>query len=156
MAWIPSVNYCALTLANLRCLRKHVRANFASVKSTTRLLHSLPPPIMPLPTPKAVAERAPDGLHNSISWRGKVMLSQLYHHGRPRLLEFHPGMPDADNFPSTLGQNCCASRQSSQHMTSFASIKSRSIPPCEAFPRYHTTSLGVNCASEHIAIINGA
>jgi GntR family transcriptional regulator / MocR family aminotransferase len=116
-----------------------------------------PPLVMALPTSTSVAEKEPISSDTSISWRGKVMLSQPYHHGKPGHVAFHPGLPDADNFPFNTWSKLLSKRAKLARHDLFGTYHVKGYPPlCEAIARYLTTSRGVNCKPEQIVITNGA
>ncbi len=116
-----------------------------------------PPLVMALPTPASSREKIPISSDNSISRRGKVMLSQPYHHGKPGLVAFHPGLPDADNFPFNTWSKLLSRRAKLARHDLFGTYHVKGYPPlCEAIARYLTTSRGVNCKPEQIVVTNGA
>ena len=116
-----------------------------------------PPLVMDLPSPVAAPQKLPAGPDNSISWRGKVMLAQPYHHGAPGLTAFHPGLPDSDNFPFNTWSKLLTRRAKLARHDLFGTYHVNGYPPLrEAIARYLTTSRGVNCKPEHIVITNGA
>ena len=83
---------------------------------------------------------------NAISARGQIMLAQPYHHGKPGMLAFHPGMPDPDNFPFNTWSRLLARRAKLAHFDLFGTYHVKGYPPlCEAIARYLTASRGVKC-----------
>jgi GntR family transcriptional regulator / MocR family aminotransferase len=116
-----------------------------------------PPLVMVLPTPVAIAKKTPIDSNSSISWRGKVMLAQPYHHGKPGHVAFHPGLPDSDNFPFSTWSKLLSRRAKLARHDLFGTYHIKGYPPlCEAIARYLTVSRGVNCKPEQIVITNGA
>jgi GntR family transcriptional regulator / MocR family aminotransferase len=116
-----------------------------------------PPLVMALPAPAAIAGKGPINSDSSISWRGKVMLSQPYHHGKPGQAAFHPGLPDADNFPFSTWSKLLSKRARLARHDLFGTYHVKGYPAlCEAIARYLTISRGVNCEPEQIVITNGA
>jgi GntR family transcriptional regulator/MocR family aminotransferase len=116
-----------------------------------------PPRVMDLPSATVTAEKASAGESNPISARGQIMLSQPYHHGRPGMLAFHPGMPDPDNFPFNTWARLLSRRAKLAHHDLFGTYHVRGYPPlCEAIARYLTASRGVKCRPEQIVVTNGA
>lgn len=116
-----------------------------------------PPIIMALPSTVPNAAKKSTARDSSISWRGKVMLAQPYHYGKPGLLAFHPGLPDADNFPFNTWSKLLAKRAKTARHDLFGTYHVKGYPPlCEAIARYLKTSRGVNCTPDQIVITNGA
>jgi GntR family transcriptional regulator/MocR family aminotransferase len=92
-----------------------------------------------------------------LSRRGKVMTSQPYHHGRPGMLAFHPGLPDAGNFPFNTWSKLLARRAKGAGHDLFGAYHIGGYPPLrEAIARYLWASRGINCAAEEIVVTNGA
>ncbi|PZV39255.1 PLP-dependent aminotransferase family protein [Mesorhizobium kowhaii] len=116
-----------------------------------------PSVVMDLPTRSTTAEHvSPEG-ENPISLRGQTMLAQPYHHGRPGMLAFHPGMPDPDNFPFNTWSKLLSRRTKFAHIDLFGTYHVKGYPPlCEAIARYLTASRGVKCNAEQIVVTNGA
>ena len=116
-----------------------------------------PPLVMALPTPAMAQEKIFSKAGNPISWRGKIMLAQPYHHGKPGLLAFHPGLPDPDNFPFNTWSKLLSKRAKLARHDLFGTYYVKGYPPlCDAIARYLATSRGVNCKPEQIVITNGA
>src|SRR6187399_2030501 len=116
-----------------------------------------PPRVMDLPSATVTAEKASVEDSNPISARGQIMLSQPYHHGRPGMLAFHPGMPDPDNFPFNTWSKLLSRRAKFAHIDLFGTYHVKGYPPlCEAIARYLTASRGVKCTAEQIVVTNGA
>jgi len=122
-----------------------------------KLTPRTPPVVMDLPSLAApLGQTAPtDGSH--LSARGEVMLAQPYHHGRPGMLAFHPGMPDPANFPFNTWSKLLARRAKLAHHDLFGTYHVKGYPPlCEAIARYLKASRGVRCDAEQVVITNGA
>src|SRR3954451_208832 len=116
-----------------------------------------PPLVMDLPSPAVAERRAAVEAENAISARGRVMLEQPYHHGRPGMLAFHPGMPDPANFPFNTWSKLLARRARRAHVDLFGTYHVKGYPPlCEAIARYLTASRGVRCQADQIVVTNGA
>ena len=116
-----------------------------------------PPLVMDLPTSTVAVQKASSQAGNAISARGQIMLSQPYHHGRPGMLAFHPGMPDPDNFPFNTWSKLLSRRAKLAHLDLFGTYHVKGYPPlCEAIARYLTASRGVKCEAEQIVVTNGA
>lgn len=116
-----------------------------------------PPVVMALPAPALGRRQAPADGHEAISARGRVMLDQPFHHGRPGMLAFHPGMPDPANFPFNTWSKLLARRAKIAHVDLFGTYHVTGYPPlCEAIARYLTASRGVRCAPDQIVVTNGA
>ncbi|MBZ0261926.1 MAG: PLP-dependent aminotransferase family protein [Hyphomicrobiales bacterium] len=92
-----------------------------------------------------------------VSERGKAMQKQRYHHGKPGLLAFHPGLPDPDNFPFNTWSKLLARRTKTARHSLFGAYHINGYPPLrEAIARYLTASRGVNCTANQIVVTNGA
>ena len=92
-----------------------------------------------------------------LSVRGRMMSEQPYHHGKPGISAFHPGLPDADNFPFNTWSKLLTKRAKQARGDLFGTYHVAGYPPlCEAIARYLMTSRGVNCRPEQIIITNGA
>ena len=116
-----------------------------------------PPIVMALPSPTTLAEKPQLGSDKSLSRRGKVMVSQPYHHGKPGLLAFHPGLPDADNCPFNTWSKLLSRRAKLARHDLFGTYHVKGYPPlCLAIARYLMLSRGVTCKPEQIVITNGA
>ncbi|WP_457153877.1 rhizopine catabolism transcriptional regulator MocR [Mesorhizobium sp. P5_C1] len=116
-----------------------------------------PSVVMDLPTRSTAAEHVSVEGENPISLRGQAMLAQPYHHGRPGMLAFHPGMPDPDNFPFNTWSKLLSRRAKFAHIDLFGTYHVKGYPPlCEAIARYLTASRGVQCTAEQIVVTNGA
>ena len=116
-----------------------------------------PPLVMDLPTPAAKMNKLQTEIGNAISSRGKIMLAQPYHHGKPGLLAFHPGLPDPDNFPFNTWSKLLSKRAKLARHDLFGTYHVKGYPPlCEAIARYLTASRGMSCKPEQIVVTNGA
>lgn len=94
---------------------------------------------------------------NHLSERGRTLTAQRYHHGKPEVLAFHPGMPDRDNFPFNTWSKLLARRAKSARHDLFGAYFVQGYPPLrEAIARYLAISRGVTCAPEQIVVTNGA
>ena len=94
---------------------------------------------------------------NMLSKRGRIISAQPFHHGKPGLTAFHPGLPDADNFPFNTWSKLLNRRAKVARTELFGSYHVTGYPPLrEAIARYLTASRGVNCQADQIIITNGA
>jgi GntR family transcriptional regulator/MocR family aminotransferase len=85
------------------------------------------------------------------------MASQPYHHGKPGLLGFHPGLPDADNFPFNTWSKLLSRRAKLARHDLFGTYHVKGYPPlCVAIAGYLMLSRGVTCRPEQIVITNDA
>ena len=115
------------------------------------------PLVMDLPTPAATMNTLQTEIGNAISSRGKIMVAQPYHHGKPGHLAFHPGLPDPDNFPFNTWSKLLSKRAKLARHDLFGTYHVRGYPPlCEAIARYLTASRGITCKPEQIVVTNGA
>ena len=107
-------------------------------------------------SPPAPRPESPKG-GSALSKRGRVMSEQPFHHGEPGITAFHPGLPDADNFPFNTWSKLVARRTKSARNDLFGSYHIMGYPPlCEAIARYLTASRGVVCGPEQVIITTGA
>ena len=105
------------------------------------------------PSAKAAAPLGP----SSLSKRGLLISGQPFHHGKPGLMAFHPGLPDADNFPFNTWSKLVARRAKLARGDLFGTYHVNGYPPLrEAIARYLAASRGVHCLPEQIVITNGA
>ena len=87
----------------------------------------------------AVAARKAAGAAGTLSKRGRMMSEQPFHHGEPGITAFHPGLPDADNFPFNTWSKLLARRTKQARSDLFGSYHITGYPPlCEAIARYLT------------------
>ena len=94
---------------------------------------------------------------NMLSSRGRVMSEQPFHHGHPGTTAFHPGLPDADNFPFNTWSKLLTKRAKQARGDLFGTYHVSGYPLlCEAIARYLSASRGVYCRPEQIVITNGA
>ena len=116
-----------------------------------------PPLVNDLPAFLASAKAAAPLGSNSLSKRGLLMSGQPFHHGKPGLTAFHPGLPDADNFPFNTWSKLVARRAKLAKGDLFGTYHVNGYPPLrEAIARYLAASRGVHCLPEQIVITNGA
>ncbi len=95
--------------------------------------------------------------NNLLSRRGQLMARLPYHHGEPGMLAFHPGLPDAQNFPFNTWARLVARRAKharndlfgTYHVTGYPLLK-------EALAHYLAASRGVDCEPGQIIITPGA
>jgi GntR family transcriptional regulator/MocR family aminotransferase len=116
-----------------------------------------PPIVKGLPAypPKSLPQ-SPTG-ESTLSKRGRVMSEQPFHHGEPGITAFHPGLPDADNFPFNTWSRLLTRRTKLARSDLFGSYHIMGYPPlCEAIARYLAASRGVVCGPQQIIITNGA
>jgi GntR family transcriptional regulator / MocR family aminotransferase len=104
--------------------------------------------------PKRAAARVDRSV---LSERGRVMGGLPFHHGKPGITAFHPGLPDAENFPFNTWSKLLTRRTKLARQDLFGSYYVAGYPPlCEAIARYLGASRGVACRPEQIIITNGA
>lgn len=116
-----------------------------------------PPLVIDLPVASASAGKTPSPAGYQISRRGQIMLSQPYHHGKPGLHAFHPGLPDSDNFPFNTWSKLLTRRAKLARHDLFGAYHITGYPPLrEAIARYLGASRGVGCSPDQIIITNGA
>jgi len=94
---------------------------------------------------------------STLSARGRMMSEQPFHHGQPGITAFHPGLPDADNFPFNTWSKLLTRRTKLARSDLFGSYYITGYPPlCEAIARYLAASRGVICQPDQVIITNGA
>jgi GntR family transcriptional regulator/MocR family aminotransferase len=93
----------------------------------------------------------------ALSVRGEAMMCQPVHHGAPGQVAFHPGMPDAGNFPFGIWSRLLARRASFAGETLFGTYNVAGLPALrEAIAAYLRTARGVNCTADAIVVTTGA
>ncbi len=115
------------------------------------------PVVKGLPVPEAKPGAPGPTGDAALSRRGRVMSEQPFHHGVPGVTAFHPGLPDADNFPFNTWSKLLTRRAKLARADLFGTYHIMGYPPlCAAIARYLTASRGVVCAPEQVIITNGA
>ena len=115
------------------------------------------PVVTGLPTYRPSAKSTADVGRSALSDRGRLLCSMPFHHGEPGTTAFHPGMPDAGNFPFNTWSRLLARRAKQARTDLFGSYHIPGHPMlCEAIARYLAASRGVVCSSERIVITAGA
>ncbi|CDX27315.1 putative rhizopine catabolism regulatory protein MocR [Mesorhizobium plurifarium] len=116
------------------------------------------PVIVDLPEgPRETPREEPPEPLRSPSLRGRLLLSQPYHHGRPGHVAFHPGMPDAQSFPFGVWGRLVARRASHGGETLFGTYDVTGHPALkEAIAGYLYSARGVRCRPEQIVVTTGA
>jgi GntR family transcriptional regulator/MocR family aminotransferase len=122
-----------------------------------RIRRGTPPRVMDLPARTENLRRPKLDAASAISSRGKLMTAQPYHHGQPGLYAFHPGLPDAGNFPFNTWSKLLNRRAKSARRDLFGTYYIAGYPPLsEALARYLIAARGVRCSPEQIIVTNGA
>jgi GntR family transcriptional regulator/MocR family aminotransferase len=115
------------------------------------------PVVSGLPAVELPARLSAPGGSVRLSGRGRLMCSLPFHHGRPGITAFHPGLPDADNFPFNTWSKLLTRRTKLARQELFGSYFVTGYPPlCEAIARYLGASRGVVCTPDQIIVTNGA
>ena len=110
------------------------------------------PAISPKPDPAVAA-----GEGRPLSKRGRVLLEQPVHHGRPGNQAFHPGMPDAPSFPFGVWGKLVARRAAFAGEKLFGTYDVSGLPALqEAIAGYLASARGIRCRPEQIIITTGA
>jgi GntR family transcriptional regulator/MocR family aminotransferase len=105
------------------------------------------------------ASRSPqrNGRRKLTSERGSTMIEQPHHHGSVGHLAFHPGMPDAENFPFNTWSRLLAGRAKTAGQDLFGSYSVTGYPALqEAIASYVKVARGVRCSPEQIVVTTGA
>ncbi|MBG1232384.1 aminotransferase class I/II-fold pyridoxal phosphate-dependent enzyme [Aestuariivirga litoralis] len=115
------------------------------------------PLVKELPTYSPHPRQLNQSGESTLSARGRMMSEQPYHHGVPGIAAFHPGLPDADNFPFNTWSKLLTKRAKQARGDLFGTYHVTGYPPlCQAIARYLMASRGVECRPEQIIITNGA
>ncbi|MDR6294568.1 MULTISPECIES: rhizopine catabolism transcriptional regulator MocR [Inquilinus] len=115
------------------------------------------PTVVDLPAGQAVEDPEAPGQTRPVSARGELMLRQPVHHGAPGHLAFHPGMPDAANFPFATWSRLLARRASFAREGLFGTYHVTGHPDLRAaIATYLRTARGVRCTAEQIVVTTGA
>ncbi len=92
-----------------------------------------------------------------MSARGELMLAQPSHHGVPGHLSFHPGMPDAENFPFSTWSRLLTRRAKTARHDLFGTYSVAGYPALrEAIATYVSVARGVRCTAEQVVVTTGA
>jgi GntR family transcriptional regulator/MocR family aminotransferase len=85
------------------------------------------------------------------------MIKQPHHHGSVGHLAFHPGLPDAENFPFNTWSRLLAGRAKTAGQDLFGSYSVTGYPALqEAIASYIKVARGVRCSPEQIVVTTGA
>lgn len=116
------------------------------------------PTVVDLPERRAPEVRAQtNDRRRKISARGQLMLRQPSHHGSAGHLAFHPGMPDAENFPFNTWSRLLARRAKAARNDLFGTYNVSGYPPLQrAIASYLKVARGVRCRPEQIVVTTGA
>lgn len=116
------------------------------------------PTVVDLPAmPARSAEVEVAKARRVISTRGELMLEQPSYHGSPGHLSFHPGMPDAGNFPFATWSALLARRAKAGRHDLFGTYNVTGHPALrEAIATYVRAARGVRCTPEQIVVTTGA
>ncbi len=110
-----------------------------------------------LPSVESIGKARAPADRSSLSKRGRLMTGLPFHHGTPGVTAFHPGLPDADNFPFNTWSKLLTRRSKLARRELFGTYFVSGYPPlCEAIARYLGASRGVVCSPDQIIITNGA
>lgn len=129
-----------------------VTEGYLQNRSTGRLV-VVDLPLGPIPHDDARAEV----YRPSLSQRGQLISEQPFHFGSAGNSAFHPGMPDAQDFPFSAWSRLVARRASSVSDTLFGTYDVLGLPALrEAISHYLTAARGVRCTPEQVVITTGA
>lgn len=118
---------------------------------------SIRPTVSDLPQMETMPQAPSADDRSALSERGRIMSRQPFHHGRPGITAFHPGLPDADHFPFNTWSRLLTRRTKLARKDLFGSYYVTGYPPlCEAIARYLGASRGVVCTPDQIIVTNGA
>jgi GntR family transcriptional regulator/MocR family aminotransferase len=153
---LPSTRLLA---RDLRIGRNTVIAAYEqlALEGFVEIARGAPPVVKGLPAYQPASRPPSPKGEGTLSKRGRVMSEQPFHHGEPGITAFHPGLPDADNFPFNTWSKLLTRRTKLARSDLFGSYHIMGYPPlCEAISRYLAASRGVVCLPEQIIITNGA
>jgi GntR family transcriptional regulator/MocR family aminotransferase len=92
-----------------------------------------------------------------LSQRGVVLASQPFHHCQPGVTAFHPGLPDAEEFPFNTWSRLLTRRAKLARDDLFGTYFITGYPDLrDAIARYLTASRGVVCGADQVVVTNGA
>jgi len=116
------------------------------------------PIVVDLPAgPPVSIDARDDTSRHRISARGRLMMDQPNQHGAPGHLSFHPGMPDAENFPFNTWSRLLARRAKAARYDLFGTYHISGYPSLrEAIATYVKAARRVRCTPEQIVITTGA
>jgi GntR family transcriptional regulator/MocR family aminotransferase len=116
------------------------------------------PQVVALPAGPVLQERkTTPSWGRVLSCRGESMLRQPVHHGSPGQFAFHPGMPDACNFPFGVWSRLLARRANYAGEMLFGTYHVTGLPALrEAIAAYLRTARGVNCVADEVVVTTGA
>lgn len=93
----------------------------------------------------------------AISSRGQMMISQHFYYGAAGQPSFHPGMPDAQEFPFTTWSRLLARRAASSRDALFGTYDVLGFPLLrEAIANYLNAARGMRCSADQVVVITGA
>ena len=104
------------------------------------------PVVSGLPVQHKVEHNSRTSTDQLLSRRGRHMARLPFHHGAPGVLAFHPGLPDAQNFPFNTWSRLLTRRAKQARNELFGTYHVTGYPPLrEALARYLAASRGVDC-----------
>ncbi|MCW5234842.1 rhizopine catabolism transcriptional regulator MocR [Verminephrobacter eiseniae] len=120
--------------------------------------HTACPVVVDLPSgPMSHEDERAYSFRPSISRRGEMMMGEPFYVGAAGQPSFHPGMPDAQEFPFTAWSRLLARRGASGRDTLFGTYDVLGFPPLrEAIASYLNAARGMRCSTEQVVIISGA
>ena len=93
----------------------------------------------------------------AISARGQSMINQPFYYGAAGHASFHPGMPDAQEFPFTTWSRLLARRAAGARDSLFGTYDVLGFPPLrEAVANYLNAARGMRCSADQVVVIAGA
>jgi GntR family transcriptional regulator/MocR family aminotransferase len=114
------------------------------------------PTIVDFPAPRARPSHHANALAR-LSRRGHVMSTQPFHYGQPGQIAFHPGLPDAANFPFALFSRLLAKRAKFARSDLFGTYNTAGHPELRAaIATYLKAARGVKCSADQIIVTTGA
>lgn len=121
------------------------------------LTRGTPPVVRELPAFLPDSGSSDFSAQEHLSERGRILGSMPYHHGHPGITAFHPGLPDASNFPFNTWSRLLTRRTKRARGDLFGSYYISGYPQLkDAIARYLAASRGVLCRPEQVVIMNGA
>ena len=121
------------------------------------LRRGTPPVVRELPVIAPSESHSGSVTSPRLSLRGAILSGQPFHHCEPGVTAFHPGLPDADEFPFNTWSRLLTRRAKLARDDLFGTYFITGYPELRAaIARYLTASRGVVCSADQVVVTNGA
>ena len=122
-----------------------------------QLRRGTPPVVRELPVIAPPDPERASPASRRLSRRGTVLAAQPFHHCEPGVTAFHPGLPDADEFPFSTWSRLLTRRAKMARDDLFGTYFITGYPELRsAIARYLVASRGVVCRPDQVVVTNGA